>query len=451
MTDGLPVYSARLCEYRTRLRLTQREVAEELAKLAYQRGGDQARRGINAAMVSRWERGVKRPSPYYQALLCVLFDVTPAQLGFRLPLPGESSGPASGRYDGSIDGSRSAREEKDVKRRNFLELCSAALLAPLDHQLEGMRRGFDAALSHGPLNVDADEWERTVYAYSCEPGTAAPAQLLPNLLADFDELRDLLDGRCPGSARRQLTLIAGQLAALIAETMVILGQHHAARRWWRSARTASDQAGEPRLAAYVRGRQAVLALYGSYEPAQVLDLADEAVAAGRGIPCPGAMSGMAARAQALGRMGQADRAHNALTDLARMFDRLPDDVARERSSVFAWPEQRLRHVESYVHTRLGDTRRADKAQEAAFALYPVTYSGGRAQVQLHRAACLVADGHVGEGVRCATDVLDALPAGHRSDVLVLGVARDALHAVPAGARALPAVAEYRDRLAVQAV
>lgn len=449
MTDGLPVYSARLCEYRMRLRLTQREVAEELAKLAYQRGGDQARRGINAAMVSRWERGVKRPSPYYQALLCVLFDVTPAQLGFRLPLPGESSGPASGRYDGSIDGSRSAREEEDVERRRFLELLSAAALAPLDHQLEGVRRGFDAALAREPLNSDVDEWERTAYAYSCEAVTATSEELLPNLLADFDEIRDLLDGRCPTSARRQLTFVAGQLAALIAYAMVGLGRHQDARRWWRSARTASDQAGEPKLAAFVRGRQAVLALYGAYQPNQVLDLAEEAMAAGRGIPCTGIVSGLAARAQALGRMEQADRAHDALADLARMFDQLPDDVTRERTSYFAWSEQRLRHVESYVYTRLGDTRRAGKAQEAALALYPSTNHRGSAQIHLHRAACLIKDGHVSEGARYATDALDALPTGHRS-VLVQRVAHDALSAVPDSARTLPAVVEYRDRLAAQA-
>lgn len=447
MADGLPVYSAYLCEYRMRLRLTQREVAEELAKLAYERGGEQARRGINAAMVSRWERGVKRPSPYYQALLCLLFDATPAQLGFRLALPAESSGPGGRRYDDSIDSARSAREEEDVRRRRFLGLLSAAALAPLDHQLEGMRRGFDAALAREPLDADVDEWERTAYAYSCDAVTVTPAELLPNLLADFDELRELLDGRCPASARRQLTLVAGQLAALIAFTMVDLGQHHGARRWWRSARATADQAGEPKLAAFVRGRQAVFALYA---PTQVLDLAEEAVAAGHGTPCTGVVSGLAARAQALGRMGQTDRARGALADLARMFDRLPDDVTRERTSMFAWSEHRLLHVESYVCTRLGDTRSAYAAQDAAFALYPATdYHLGRAQVEMHRAACLVMDGHIGEGMRHATGVLDALPENHCS-VFLQDVARDALSAVPASARTLPAVAEYRDRLALQA-
>jgi len=450
MTGGLPVYSARLCEHRTRLRLTQREVAEELAKLAYERGGDQARRGINAAMVSRWERGVKRPGPYYQALLCVLFAATPAQLSFRLPLPAESSGPDSGRYDGSIDGTRSAREEEDVRRRRFLELLSAAALAPLDHQLEAMRRGFDAALAREPRHADVDEWERTVYAYSCDAVTAAPAELLPNLLADFDEIRELLDGRdgrCPASARPQFTLVAGQLAALIAFTMVDLGQYHGARRWWRSARTAADQAADAKLAAFVRGRQAVFALYA---PKQVLDLAEEAVFAGRGILCTGVVSGLAARAQALALMRHADPAREALADLVRMFDRLPDDITRERTSMFAWSEHRLHHVESYVYTQLGDTRAAYNAQDAAFARYPATdYHLGRAQVELHRGACLVTDGHIGEGMRYATDVLDAVPEGHRS-VFLQGVAHDVLSAVPDDARTLPAVREYRDRLTAQA-
>lgn len=52
-------------------------------------------------------------------------------------------------------------------------------------------------------------------------------------------------------------------------------------------------------------------------------------------------------------------------------------------------------------------------------------------------------------LRHATGVLDALPEGHCS-VFLQGVAHDALHGVPPSARTLPAVAEYRDRLASQA-
>jgi hypothetical protein len=37
--------------------------------------------GVDWNTVSRWERGVTRPYPYYTRLLCLLFDVSAAELG----------------------------------------------------------------------------------------------------------------------------------------------------------------------------------------------------------------------------------------------------------------------------------------------------------------------------------------------------------------------------------
>ena len=36
-------------------------------------------------LVSRWERGIQQPSPYYQEKLCVLFEKTAEELGFIQP------------------------------------------------------------------------------------------------------------------------------------------------------------------------------------------------------------------------------------------------------------------------------------------------------------------------------------------------------------------------------
>lgn len=38
--------------------------------------------GANGDMVGEWERGVKKPSPFYQELFCLLYDTTADQLGF---------------------------------------------------------------------------------------------------------------------------------------------------------------------------------------------------------------------------------------------------------------------------------------------------------------------------------------------------------------------------------
>lgn len=63
--------------------LTQAAVAERLAELAWTR--DRKHVGVNPDMVAKWERGLKHPQPLYEALLCLLFDASPAELGLASP------------------------------------------------------------------------------------------------------------------------------------------------------------------------------------------------------------------------------------------------------------------------------------------------------------------------------------------------------------------------------
>jgi transcriptional regulator with XRE-family HTH domain len=54
------------------LRLTQEQVAEQVALIAWERFA--VRVGVDARMVSKWERGEKRPSRLYQECLRLLFN-----------------------------------------------------------------------------------------------------------------------------------------------------------------------------------------------------------------------------------------------------------------------------------------------------------------------------------------------------------------------------------------
>src|SRR5438270_7897567 len=100
---------------RARLGLTQQEVAEALAALAWEHDHEQL--GVDADMVSKWERGVKRPRRLYRRLLCTLYDSTEEDLGLRQT-----------RGDVPVDDFSG----EDVNRRQFLR---AALVAP-----EALRR-----------------------------------------------------------------------------------------------------------------------------------------------------------------------------------------------------------------------------------------------------------------------------------------------------------------------
>jgi transcriptional regulator with XRE-family HTH domain len=67
------VPGARLRELREARVLTQHEVAQELVRLAWVRDGIHV--GVNADMVSKWERDEKHPSRVYLELLGLLYDV----------------------------------------------------------------------------------------------------------------------------------------------------------------------------------------------------------------------------------------------------------------------------------------------------------------------------------------------------------------------------------------
>ena len=73
----------RLRALRNERGMTQQDVAEQLAKLAWLR--HQERVAVNADMVAKWERGDKRPSAPYRKLLCLLFETDAQALGIGGP------------------------------------------------------------------------------------------------------------------------------------------------------------------------------------------------------------------------------------------------------------------------------------------------------------------------------------------------------------------------------
>src|SRR2546426_2002550 len=105
---------------RARMGLTPQEVAEALAALAWEHDHEQL--GVDAAMVSKWERGAKRPRRLYRRLLCSLYNSTEEDLGLRQTQGGAPADDFSG---------------EDVNRRDFLR---AAIVAP-----EVVRRVLRAA------------------------------------------------------------------------------------------------------------------------------------------------------------------------------------------------------------------------------------------------------------------------------------------------------------------
>lgn len=328
-------------------------------------------------------------------------------------------------------------------RREFAQLTASIGLGPALDRAEQARLSLEHLLAGETSDRDLADWEHTADAFARASGRVPPSTLLPELMAEFRELALLLRSRPRSRAATALLAVSGQLAGIAAVEYVALGDEHAARRWWRTTRRAAERAGDEPLAAFAAGRQAVLLLYTTTPLRRILAVADRAIAVTDRAPYPGVMSALAAKAQTLAALGARRDALVALAELDALFGRLPEAATRQ-AHAFAWPEHRLRHVESYVHSRLGDVGRAAEAQDHAQQLYPSRLSTGATQVELHRAGCLIHAGDVREGVEHATSIAGQLSDEQRADQLIRVEARRVLARVPRPARQLPAVTEYRD-------
>ncbi len=81
-------------------------VVEQLCALSS--ASDERLPGVNAIMVSNWETGTKKPSPFYQERLCKLYMMTADQLGFM---------------DAPV-GLQSSQLNQNASRRSFLQTMS---------------------------------------------------------------------------------------------------------------------------------------------------------------------------------------------------------------------------------------------------------------------------------------------------------------------------------------
>jgi transcriptional regulator with XRE-family HTH domain len=119
---------------RDELGMTQQELADELAKIAPLNRDTHV--GVTANMISKWERGTKRPARLYRQLLCLVLEIEPAELGLPAGVP------ISGSWNpGKPTSFLGGQEPEDVDRRQFLRstagvgvtlMTSAALPAPHD-------------------------------------------------------------------------------------------------------------------------------------------------------------------------------------------------------------------------------------------------------------------------------------------------------------------------------
>jgi hypothetical protein len=330
------------------------------------------------------------------------------------------------------------------RRQLLVDLAVLGLVAPLAG-VEAVRQGLAAAIAGDRHAADADEWDRIVDEYARSYYVTPTDRLLRDLTADLSVLQLRLGGM-DSTLQRGLARVGGQLAAIAAVAWADAGELTRAGRWWRTARELADGSGDLEVRTWVRGWEVANGLYEQRPVSVILDWAAEATSITTPQPCVGTAGLYAGLAQTLAVAGRADEALVALERVADVTEQLPARVVADEGSMLGWPEVRLRHTQSYVHTWLGDTRHAYAAQEAALQIYPESLARDRAKMLLHRVACMIHDGDVGGGLAYAGRVLDSLPAQHHTES-VYAIGRAAMRVVPAQERGRPEAAELRARLA----
>ncbi len=206
-------------------------------------------------------------------------------------------------------------------RREFLELLgvgtAAGAIAPAlrtfgqEHPgaleaLEASRRAGMTSLSSGvveQLTLTTDDFSHRFF-------NTAPGQLTPQVFAARLYVGALLDGKLTLGQHRELVILAGWLAALLACLVSDLGDRQAAAAWSLDALERGKEAESAELTAWAYEIRALLAFYAG-RAADALNAAQAGQAiAPTGSPVMVQLLGQELRAD--GRLGKADEAEDAM-------------------------------------------------------------------------------------------------------------------------------------------
>lgn len=286
----------------------------------------------------------------------------------------------------------------DLARLCDRELGTGSRLTTAFEQSRARLQPADSPIPADPLQA---AWHELVQSFGIVDAgledfrSVPPGCLLPELIMDLRAL--------PASMPTQVA----RLTALIALTLTGLGQAHAARRWWQTARSAADSSAEQSVRSSVRALEAASGLAERRPLPQLLELAEEALTVGGQTP-GSVLQAHAARAQVLAELGRGAEAHRALQELLSVADVVP--AARTTDAWLTdWASYQVRWAEGRICARLGYGGAGCVLLGRALEECPEAWLGERAGVELGLAECLAVDGEIAASVALALRVLVELP------------------------------------------
>lgn len=324
----------------------------------------------------------------------------------------------------------------------LIALAEVAPVATLVAQADTLRRGLHQTLMAGPLSeMGLDEVEWTVDRHGRATRYRSETELLPDLMADFRDLRLRITARQSNASRNRLTMAVARMAGLMALTLLKMGDE-GAKEWWRIGRAAATAAGDLPTLSWMYAQEAYQ-LYYSGDLYGAIELAARAQHLATGIPCAGPALAAPLEARAHARLGRPEDTARALGRARSMLDQLPAE--QQADSAFGYTESQAAFHAGDAWTHLGDAKQATPELDRALRLYPASDQTDRALTHLDQAACVLLAGDPAAAAEQAAGILQALEPNHRS-ALIIGRAQDLADKVPE-ARNVPEAKALRELLA----
>jgi hypothetical protein len=384
---------------RTRLEqiLRQRHLTLEEFRRRYERA---AGAELSERQAYRWVAGElqRLPYPHAQAALERLFGEPAARL-FGPPY-GTGAVPVR-RHEHAVPDRGSARTDWQGQ----------VIAMSADRARDFLTRAEASNVGAETIDQLADDVRRLVVAYQQQP--------LERLLGDMADTQDraftLLEGRQKPSQTRDLYLLAGVAAGLMAKASHDLGAPHDAMTHARAAYTCADNAGHDGLRAWTRGLQSLIAYWSTRLPDSVryAEQGADAAARSRGTSAVWLAS---SQARALAALGRIEEAHAAVERAADTRDQVqPDELddlgglctfSRPRqlyyaADALAWAASEADHTERLAVEAL-DAYAVAPAQDRAF--------GDEAGTRCALALARVQRGQLDGAAEAIAPVLDLPPA-----------------------------------------
>ncbi|HXL42293.1 MAG TPA: hypothetical protein VN986_07145 [Actinomycetota bacterium] len=403
--DGPTSGNLRLRLERLARQWEQDDVAAGLQELAALLG--EAAPGVDANLVSKWERGVRTPGPYYTPRLCLLFQLPPQGLGF-VPGPRLSS---ECRTLSKVLERALARQVGFVRRREFLQhlLWGGAVLASwpaLDaERIVAATSGHADRRLVDDLHAVADDYARRMH-------TEAPRDLLPQVERHLTYVRGLLRSSQPSPEGGRLHLIAGTLAAVAGRLSFSLGNAGDAHAHYAAAEGHAREAGEGPLRAYVLGmrRQLYSDLWRGWQgpgSSMPLRLLDEAHAAAGTGSSPWLRTWLlASRAEEHATRGDARAAQRDLEDAGHILGTATSGEDGLLAHWYESPVARLAGYRGKCAELLGDSADATTMIEGALGAFPPSLVSCRCYALVDLAAAYAKEEEVEHACGLLAESLD---------------------------------------------